>query len=173
MPWSDSDEFSSFHVHRHMGFAARWMFDQETATALLATLGPSRCLLLRYEDVVADPQASRHDIASFLGLDATAPAQAAPAGIVLPWEPWKQSALDEVKSDRLAAWGDNLPTLEATQVAAICRKGMRQFSYSEGCPGAVRAAFISARMGPGVSRQLRRYLEGYREYSRYITSIAL
>ena len=173
MPWRDTYDVSSFHGRRHLVFAARWMFDQETASALLATLGPGRCLLLRYEDVVADPQASRNDIASFLGLDATATPQAAPAGIVLPWEPWKQSALGEVRSDRLTAWGDDLPALEAAQVAAICSKGMRQLRYSEGRPGAVRAAWIRARMGPEVTRELRGYLDGYRKNDRYIRSISL
>ena len=178
MPWRDTFDLppfdlSSFSKRRDLVFAARWTFDQQTASALLATPAPSRCLLLRYEDVVADPQARRQDIASFLGLGAMAQPEKAPAGIVLPWEPWKRSALDAVRNDRLSAWSDNLPTREAAQVAAICWRGMRRFHYSEGRPGALRAAWIRAHMGPEITRELRRYLEGYLEYERHITSALL
>ena len=148
MSWAGYDELSPFPGRIHLPLAARWQLDQQSASAMLATLGSSRCLLLRYEDVVADHETTRHQIGSFLGRDALAPLQTAPTGIVLPWEPWKQSALNEVTSDRVTAWGDALAPQEADQVVAICRRGMRQFGYTQGRPGAIRAARIRARIGP-------------------------
>ncbi len=172
MPWTDNEDVSAFSDRLHLPFAARWEFDQENASSLLATLR-DRSLLLRYEDVVADPDASRKTLASFLGRDAMAPLQTAPGGIVLSWEPWKQKALDEVTSDRLRAWGSDLPAREADEVSAICRRGMKEFGYSEGRPGALRAARIRARIGPDDTRNLRRFLDAYREYRSYITSTIL
>jgi hypothetical protein len=58
-------------------------------------------------------------------------------------------------------------------VAAICRRGMKQFGYADGLLGPLRAIRVRARIGPEDARQLRRYLDRYREYLRYITATTL
>ncbi len=173
MPWAASEELSRFAGRAHLPLAARWEIDQERAHGMLATLGARRCMLLRYEDVVADPEATRKRVATFLGRDATVPAKTAPAGIVLSSEPWKQAALDHVTADRLTAWEEDLGAREAKQVTAICRRGMRQFGYTDRRTSALRAAKVRAGLGMEVSRELRHYVEAYREYQRYISAVDL
>jgi hypothetical protein len=172
MPWTSNDDLAGWGGRIHLPLAARWMFDQWTAARLSATLGNNRCLVLRYEDVVADPDASRERIASLIGAPAGVPREPAPSEIVLPWEQWKRDALGTVRPDRVSAWHDRLGPREALQVAAICRTGMGHFGYADR-PGYVQAAVLRARLGADTNRKLRRYLESYHEYHRYITTVVL
>ncbi len=172
VPWTTSDDLASWGDRIHLPLAARWKFDQWTAARLSTTLGSDRCLVLRYEDVVADPDVARERIASLIGAPAGIPRQAAPSDIVLPWEQWKTDALGTVSPDRVSAWHDTLGHREALQVAAICRTGMAHFGYADR-PGRVQAAILRARLGPEINRKLRRYLEPYHQYHRYITSVTL
>jgi hypothetical protein len=172
MPWTTNDDLASFESRIHLPLAARWMFDQWTASRLSTTLGTQRCLVLRYEDLVADPDAARERIASLIGLSVGVLRQPTPSEIVLPWEQWKRSALGAVRTDRVSAWSDTLGPREASQVAAICRAGMRRFGYTDR-PGPLRAAILRARLGPDDNRKLRHYLASHREYHRYITNVTL
>ncbi len=172
MPWTADDDLASWGDRIHLPLAARWKFDQWTAARLSTTLGSERCLVLRYEDVVADPDAARERIASLIGAPAGLPRQPAPSEIVLSWEQWKTHALGTVSPDRVSAWHDALGPRKALQVAAICRTGMAHFGYADR-PGHVQAAIVRTRLGPDTTRKLRRYLEPYRQYHRYITSVTL
>ncbi|MBN2907014.1 MAG: sulfotransferase [Rhodobacteraceae bacterium] len=46
-----------------------WRDDQEGGLAALSLLGPEKVTLLRYEDLLADPQAQLRRVCAFLGLD--------------------------------------------------------------------------------------------------------
>ena len=146
MPWQEVDESAlrALGGRLHMALAARWAFDQQIASALLRDLGPSRVLLLRYEDLVADPAAARSSIAGLLGpLRPSAPSvpsvssapslpgrmQEAPASVVHEWEHWKKRAMGDVASDRLDSWRSELGTERAEEVAWVCRKQMPRFGY--------------------------------------------
>jgi hypothetical protein len=172
MPWTSNDDLAGWGSRVHLPLAARWMFDQWTGARLSTTLGSKRCLVLRYEDVVADPDAARERIASLIGSSVGIPRQPVPSEIVLPWEQWKQDALGTVRADRVSAWHETLGHRDALQVAAICRTGMGHFGYADR-PGHVQAAIVRARLGPETNRKLRQYIASYREYHRYITTVAL
>jgi Sulfotransferase family len=145
---------------RHLGWggdplqnAARWDGDAAAALAARDRMGAARCLLLRYEDVVADPGAARDAIAGLLGRPATGDG---PAGDLFPaWEAWKERAGAEVDRSRATAWRDELDAGVATAVAAVCRRRMAALGYE--APSAGAAAARLARLGPTAqARRLAR-----------------
>ncbi|MDQ4024665.1 MAG: sulfotransferase, partial [Actinomycetota bacterium] len=76
--------------------AERWRLDQERIAVMARTLGPRRALVLRFEDVVAEPDGARASIARLLGRDVP-PVPAAPVRpLYLPWETWKRRSLESV-----------------------------------------------------------------------------
>jgi hypothetical protein len=131
-------------------------------------LGPDRFLLLRYEDVVADPDAVRQKIARFLGRPPVTDPVASPEGIVLPWESWKQEALGPVVAEHVESWRQTLGSRRAEEVAAVCRTGMRRFGYGDAAPSDVGAAATLIGLGP---RQIVRSLRYRRAYGGYLAAI--
>jgi len=85
MPWAEKGELASWGDDRHLLVATRWAFEQEVASTMLNTLGPSRCLILRYEDVAAEPHPARLRIAKLIGREDGVRYQKAPDNLVLPW----------------------------------------------------------------------------------------
>jgi hypothetical protein len=131
----------------HLG--EQWRIDQREVLRARRTLGHDRVLVLRYEDVVADPDAARERLAAFLAPPSPPPA-ADPSGgdpIVLPWEWWKHRALEPVTDRRVAAWRESLEPGEAADVAACCRGAMRRLGYP--APSRVEAAGRMVRWAPG------------------------
>jgi Sulfotransferase family len=172
MPWQSRDEISSFGGRAYLALATRWDIDQRAASELSATLGPDRCLVLRYEDVVVDPDLARARIATLLGIEGHL-SQRAPTDIVLPWEGWKQSALEEVRTDRTKSWEVALTPRRAGEIASICRGGMMRFAYTDGLPAASRAAYIRSRLGRAEKRDLRLLRASYRRYEHYVRGLTL
>ena len=66
VPWRDNPELREWDEDVYLAMAQRWAIDQQRGAAMAAELGP-RCLPLRYEDVVADPDGARSAISAFLG----------------------------------------------------------------------------------------------------------
>jgi hypothetical protein len=128
--------------------AEEWAFDQRQLLAASRTLGPQRCLVLRYEDVVADPRAAQLRIAGFLGAGAGATC-AAPADIVHPWEWWKAQALAPVATTRTSAWPDSLDPVDVAAVEAVAGREMAAFGYPTS-----RGIVASRRAGPEVRSRL-------------------
>ncbi len=90
-------------------------------------------MVLRYEDLVQEPDGTRSAIASFLGLP---PRQSADDGepseytrIIMPWEAWKMRALAPVTTARVDVWRELLTPSQSLAVAAICRSEMKRFGY--------------------------------------------
>lgn len=133
--------------------AARWDADAAAALAAREALGAARCLLLRYEDVVADPGRAREAVAWLLGSAAVA---APPAGGLFPaWESWKAGVGGQVDPARATAWRDELDPALAAAVAAVCRRRMAALGY-EG-PGPVDAWSHLVRLGPAsMARRMAR-----------------
>jgi hypothetical protein len=104
-----------------------WRIDQRMARVARRVLGPERCLLVRYEDVVLREGSSRAAIAAFAG------GQTRDEGVaqqlMLDWEDWKVGYSDQVHSGRLDAWRDDLSTSEASLVSTICRTEMVRLGY--------------------------------------------
>ncbi|MGN9909756.1 sulfotransferase family protein [Phytohabitans sp. LJ34] len=127
--------------------AEEWALDQRQLRAAARHLGPGRCLLLRYEDVAADPDAARRQIGALLAVRPGGPA-AAPEGIVHEWEWWKSSALDAVTTDRTAAWREVLPDEDAAAIEDIAGPEMAAFGYLDHPPA------VRRRAGPEVRERL-------------------
>jgi hypothetical protein len=110
--------------------AERWRTDQGIALVARGGLGPERFLVLRYEDVVADPDAALTTLSAFLGIPVGAPdaAEDAPQ-LHLGWEWWKERAAGPITTDRVDAWRETLSSRDAALVLAICRRTMARFGY--------------------------------------------
>jgi len=171
VPWRDGSEFGDWGEHRHLALAQRWAIDQHQASSMMAELGP-RCLALRYEDVVADPDDARAKIAAFLGRHDVARAQAVDPFIVHGWEEWKHRALEAVTDDRVSAWKRELTSRQARQITALCAEGMRRFGYRHGVPSTA-GAVTTALLGHRIRQKLARYRGTYRWYLWEIDRTAL
>ncbi len=109
--------------------AERWRLDQLHVAEMADALGPPRTLVLRYEDVVRDPDTARAVLAGFLDREPPA-APAAPArSLFLPWETWKSRTLEPVDAERADAWQSALTPEQVAYVEQKCRDGMARFGY--------------------------------------------
>ncbi|MGI5161012.1 sulfotransferase family protein [Microbispora sp. CA-102843] len=103
--------------------AEEWAFDQRSLRAARDRLGPGRCLVVRYEDLVADPAACRTRLAGFLGVPSAGAAGPAgkrpPPPIVHAWEWWKARALEPVTTERRDLWRTVLTPAEAALAPVI------------------------------------------------------
>jgi hypothetical protein len=168
MPWSRDRRLPAWGDRVHLAFAVHWAVTQGQTRAMSHGLGPGRCLVVRYEDVVADPSRARARIGDFLGRPVPTEPSDAPAGIVPEWEPWKLDALAPVDAARVKRWHELLDGRRARQITAICRSGMRQFGYGQDAPDLAEGALVLARLGPRPLARLVRYRRTYAGYARVI-----
>jgi hypothetical protein len=168
MPWRDDPTLPRWGDQTHLALAALWSFLQAQVVRMERKLGRDRCLVLRYEDVVADPDAARARVAGFLGRSPDGATQPAPPGIVLPWETWKTDALDPVSDDRVSNWRQALDDRQAAEIAVLCRAGMRHFGYTEDRPSPAAVVATWGRLGPGAGLRIARYRRGRRVNLRAI-----
>jgi hypothetical protein len=168
MPWRGGGRIPAWGDNVHLAFAELWSCLQRQVHVMAGALGPERVLILRYEDVVAGPDATRQAIALFLGRPPVTEPASPPDGIVLPWESWKKEALGPVVAGHVEAWRATLGARRARQVAAVCRTGMRRFGYGAEAPSEIEAAVIGMSLGP---RQAVRSLRYRRAYDGYLDAI--
>ncbi|MDQ3916043.1 MAG: sulfotransferase [Actinomycetota bacterium] len=109
--------------------AERWRLDQLRIAEMARALGPRRALVLRYEDVVGDPDGARRAVAQLLGRDAPAVAARPNRPLYLPWETWKRRSLECIDSARADAWRTALSPEQVDHVTRVCREGMAAFGY--------------------------------------------
>ncbi|BCB76217.1 hypothetical protein GCM10022251_82340 [Phytohabitans flavus] len=119
--------------------AEEWALDQRQLRAAARHLGPGRCLLLRYEDMVADPDEARLQLGSLIAV-VPGGGGAVPDGIVHGWEWWKSTALETVTTDRTAAWRDTLSPEDAATIEEIAGPEMAAFGYLDHPPARRRHA---------------------------------
>jgi Sulfotransferase family len=119
--------------------AERWALDQREVAAAWRALGDERCLVLRYEDVVRDPDAARQSLASLLGVPVRV--GRTPGPLALAWETWKARASGPVTADGIDRWRSVLPGAIADEVAAVARREMEAYGYR----AAERTAPVGAR----------------------------
>jgi hypothetical protein len=137
--------------------AEEWAFDQRQLLAARRRLGPQRCLVLRYEDVFADPDAARTQVARFLGLPDQAVNGACTGpldGIVQGWEWWKAQALQPESATRVEDWRQRLTPDEDAAVQAIAAPEMAAFGYLP----AERGHRVAPRGGSATRDRLARRL---------------
>jgi Sulfotransferase family len=138
-----------FAPHSVPWLAERWRTDQGMVLAARNALGPQRFLTLRYEDVVADPDAALAEMSTFLDVP-VGPADAATdtdPQLHMEWEWWKERAGAPITTDRVEAWRSTLTPRQADLVPAICRRTMRRFDYPA-TVGAVAAVGRSLTIAP-------------------------
>ncbi|HEY7399987.1 MAG TPA: sulfotransferase [Actinomycetota bacterium] len=124
--------------------AQRWLLDQRELAKARDALGRERFLLLRYEDVVADPGVARGRIAALI--DVADEGRAAPkAGdIVLPRESWKARATERVTDERVRAWEQRLSDEQVRTIEAIAGRELGRLGYGAASPRRPRAALPPA-----------------------------
>lgn len=128
--------------------AERWRLDQGVIARAAEALGPERCLLLRYEDIVVDPDRARGAIATLIGAEGGTPVRTPEADeLYLPWETVKSRAVGEITAERISAWEERLPPALARRVEAVCRRAMVRFGYPTS-QGALRSVAVQASFNP-------------------------
>jgi Sulfotransferase family len=158
-PWASAISDWNWRNDLYVAMAERWRVEQEQVLAMVEALGP-RCTVLRYEDVVSDPTASRRAIARLIGIDDTAALTARPgppASIVLPWETWKADALTEVHPRRVDAWQADLGGRRGRVVSAVCAPVMGRLGYRRSTRERIGDVLVSATLHPLTHRRRRAY----------------
>ncbi len=126
VPWGPEGQLSTVQL------AQRWVLDQREVERARSTLGRERCLVLRYEDAVTDPDGARRRIADLLGVGISADDSLRTASadeLFMPRETWKARAVGEITPERIHAWKGSLPPRDARVIEAICRRAMIRFGY--------------------------------------------
>lgn len=153
--WGDR---GSRHAPPHVMRAQRWASDARELARAAATLGPARFLLLRYEDVVRDEGTAREAVAAFLGRRVAVGAIVGSPDIVMPREWWKERTFMPITDERVEAWRASLTNHQASEVAAICRSGMRRFGYAT--ESRRRALARIASLSPRANAERLRFVAG-------------
>lgn len=154
-------------VDPHVLRAEWWVSDQRQAIALRNELGLERTLLLRYEDVVSDPELARRRLIAFLDLP---PGGGSLHGsdndvrrIVLPRETWKRRTFDPVTAARVSVWRETLTHDQAATIAAICKREMEIMGYGSSDSTALQDRIRVLSLHPRTQWRRRRF-----RVSRYI-----
>lgn len=164
----------SWGARSHLVLAERWRQDQLATIAARRVLDESRCLIVRYEDVVAEPRRHQEVLAAFLGAGdeaATAHGEAV-ASIVLPWESWKENALAPVTTEYVDTWREALPSDQSLDVAAVCHSEMKRFGYAS--PGNSTWSYRRrSRLARDLQRRRKRVRQTSRRKQRVIDAVEL
>ena len=125
VPWGERDAFA---------FSERWLLHQRSVVDARRLLHPSRVLVIRYEDLVQDPEEAQIELGRFL--ETTTPPSDIPQelleehGLFLSKERWKERSLGTVTSDRLRTWENGgLSDADIATTEATCSEMMARFSY--------------------------------------------
>lgn len=114
--------------------ALRWAFVNAGAETARARLPASHALRLRYEDMVADPQAALNHLGAVAGVDLGAVGRAVAAGQMIAAE--HQVAGSRIRMTgamRLRpdmGWRDRMSAAQQAQVTRICGWQMRRYGYA-------------------------------------------
>jgi hypothetical protein len=157
-PWATGISDWDWGDDLHVAMAERWRVEQEQVLLMARVLGP-RCAVLRYEDVVADPERARGVIARLIGADDRVPVadRSGAADIVLPWETWKAEALADVHARRVDAWRTELGERRGRVVAGVCAGTMTRFGYRRGARDRVGDAAAAMALRPRTQRRRLAY----------------
>ena len=125
--------FAAWGHRPHAVIAERWALDQREVAAARRVLGDGRCLVVRYEEIVAAPDVWRRRLSEFLGVPPT-PGPRGGETLALPWETWKARAGTPITTDRVDRWREALPADIAADVTSIARREMALFGYAAPAP---------------------------------------
>jgi len=167
VPWGSDDP---------VRLAEGWRHDQRLLKAARDELPPDRILVVRYEDVVVEPEAARVRIAKFLGIDASGATEGSlppPSELYHPWEHWKDRTTDAITDDRVRAWEQTLSPAQSSIVLGVCHVGMRAFGYGTEAPAPVAAALRVAALPPRQQLDRLRRRRGARSMQRALDTADL
>jgi hypothetical protein len=116
------------------GFACQWKLEVEAAQALARRVGPRRYLEVRYEDLVADPEAQLSRICAFADLSYE-PAMLAYAGEVDLSEKPHQQSLARPPTPGLRNWRTELAAPDVAAFEAIAGDRLRALGYPVSASG--------------------------------------
>ncbi len=112
-----------------VGSAYLWKRQDEAARGFFQT--DPRSAVVRYEDLVADPEHTLRGICTLLG-EAYEPQMLEVtdgAHVVAEGETWKWRVGAPIDTSRVDAWRDELSTIDQDRVALVCADGMRRNGY--------------------------------------------
>lgn len=157
-PWARGISPFDWGDDLYVAMAERWRVEQEQTLEMAGALG-RRCLVLRHEDVVADPVHARALIGSLLGITISEPYEAKSSGssIVLPWETWKATALGDITAGRASAWMERLGRRRGHVVSAVCGRSMRSLGYRTSVSDRLAGVVASATLDPRTQRRRLAY----------------
>ncbi len=154
-------------VPMHLLHAERWAFDQRQLMRARRRLGDARCLIIKYEDVVADPLATKLLLASFLGAAVSTQTDSPKLDeITLPRETWKANVTGPVVTSRVDAWKEDLEPSQARDIAAVCHREMRRFGYVPRLSSGQRAKWLVQLESDQHYRRLHFRASRYRKRAR-------
>ncbi len=160
-----------FGMRGHVLQAERWAADQRLLLRARSELAPDRLLVLRYEDVVANPDGAGSQIASFLGVERTRePVENGGGGLYQPWESWKEGVSGPINIRRADAWRTELDERTSADVAAICRREMPGFGYLDGLPSTPAAFTRLSRLSPVTQVRRLRFRNSRRRLESWLDS---
>jgi hypothetical protein len=122
--------YAAWGPRPHGVLAHRWAIDQRQLDRAAGDLGPHRCHVFRYEDVVRDPDGARSQLAALLAVDDRR-GEAPASRLFLPWESWKGRTTAPITTAHVDAWRRGLDPAQAADIARICRAGMRRWGYAD------------------------------------------
>jgi hypothetical protein len=114
-------------------FACAWRLEVEGAQRFGARLGPERYLELRYEDLVAEPEARLHEVCGFLGLELE-PAQLEYHRDVDPARLQDHPRLAEPPRKDVRRWRDEMSPAGQELFEAIAGGLLSQLGYERAVP---------------------------------------
>ncbi len=156
VPWGERDAYS---------LAERWLLHQRSIQDAERILGPQRCLVARYEDIVADTATYQERLAHFL--EVPYDPQPLDDDLVARYplfaerESWKAGAMGAVTTDRVATWKGELTDVDRAIIEHTCGDMMADFGYEPSSTSPVPA--------PPEDSRLR--IDAYRHW--YATVAAL
>jgi len=167
----------------HVLIADGWALDQEIMLQAADQLGPARCRIVRYEDLVSRPDRFRASLATFIGqldpkhLDSgqelSESAATDVASFVLPFEWWKDRVYADITDERVTAWKSRLTARQVSEVEAVCRKAMRTFGYAQASTGRFQNLRTLASLPPATHLRRIRFRRSRRQMQRRISSVRL
>ena len=125
VPWGDHDPWT---------LAERWLAHQRSLEDASRLLGPSRVMLIRYEDLVSAPDAHQASIARFLGV-VNEPKPLDPDVLrehpLFPErEVWKSNALDSVTTAHTDRWSEELSDHDRAVLSWVLGPALGHQGYS-------------------------------------------
>lgn len=116
--------------------AATWRGWLQLSTALPTSV-KDRMLVVRYEDLVAQPETELRKISSHLNVAFATEmltASSGQRGINKQREPWKKNAASEISGKRASGWRQELTSWQVTIVEVICGDWLDTLGYERKVP---------------------------------------